>query len=150
MLTWKSAKGKAKCRAPVRLPAECFGGDAGRPVVSADHPGLDAVGPPNLQGIPGFLRTPGVEHIGRPVAKAGSVRNYPGQARPVRRAKADLSAHAKGNGPCPGVDGNGAVGGQARKNRKPAAHQADAEGQREILGTNSPALGTEQISPSSQ
>jgi len=141
MILCNSGKGKSNCNAPVGLPAECIRGDAGRPVVIAYHSGHDVVGSQDIQGVPGLLRTASVKHIGRPVAQAGGVRNHPSGARPVRWAKVDLPAYGKGNGPRAGLNGDGALGRKARRNRKPAAHPPDAKKQAEILGADPPTLG---------
>ena len=140
MLLWKSGEEKAYSDVAVGLSAECLGGNARRPVVATHYSRHDVVGSPDVQGIPRFLRTASVEYISRPVAQAGIVRNHSSGTGSVRWAKADLPAHAQGDGPRASVDGNGAMGGQARENSKPTAHPADAEGQEEIHRADPSAL----------
>src|SRR5438045_7040953 len=55
VLAWRYGE-EAPAQAPVGLPAECFRGDAGRPMVAADHPGHDVAWLPHLQRIPRLLR----------------------------------------------------------------------------------------------
>src|SRR6266699_1102515 len=57
MLESEYAEEEGGSKVAVGVPAECFGGDPGRPVVAADYSRHDASGIPDLQGVPGILTT---------------------------------------------------------------------------------------------
>jgi len=56
--------GEAPGYVAVGMSAERFGGDAGRPLVIANHPRHDAAGGPELQGISGMRGGNGNQHPG--------------------------------------------------------------------------------------
>jgi hypothetical protein len=47
----KDGEEQGKSKAAIGVSTECFGGDAGRPLVAVDHSGHDAVRSADLQNI---------------------------------------------------------------------------------------------------
>src|SRR6266851_4687567 len=88
---------QAQSEAALGVPPECLGGDAGRSLVAADHPGHDAARVPDLQGIHGVLRRHRDEHSGGSPAEAGRLWNHYRGTRPIGRAEADLPAYSERN-----------------------------------------------------
>src|SRR5260370_6818215 len=101
MLESEYAEEEGESKVAVRVSAECFGGDLGRPLVVADYSRHDASGIPDLQGVPGILRRNRDKHIGGSPAQADSSWNHHPGPKSVGRAQTDLLAPPDKNPPHP-------------------------------------------------
>src|SRR5260370_208202 len=141
MLLWIYAEEEGESQVAVRVSAECFGGDLGRPLVVADYSRHDAAGIPDLQGVPGILRRNRDKHIGGSPSQADSSWNHHHRAKSVGRAKTDLLAHAERNRSRAGPHGNGALGSRARRYPQSNDCPAHPKGQATIYECREATLG---------
>src|SRR6266853_2087607 len=146
MILWRCAK-TTRSRAPVGVSAECFGGDAGRPLVAIDHSRHDAAGGADLQGILAVLRRHRDEYLGRSPAEADRLPDHHDGTRPIGRAQADLPADCERNRFGAGPYGNGSVGSRARRYRQSSARRTNARGQGEVYGWSAATLGPYSYTP---
>src|ERR1700691_2431923 len=134
-------------KATVWLPAERFGGNAGRPLVAADRSRHDAAGLSQLQGIHAVLRRDCNQYPRGSPAEADGIRNHRIGTGPLGWTQADLFPDREGNRSGSRAHGNGVVGRRARRYRQSGARPANARRQKEIPDRNTPTLGRPTLTP---